>query len=332
MGKILVTGGAGFIGSHVCKLLARAGREFIVYDNLDRGHREAVRWSELVQGDLNDTRLLTETIQRHQVDAVIHFAALAYVRESLEAPERYWRQNVAGTVSLLEAMIAGGARTMIFSSSCATYGIPPRVPIPVDTPQAPINPYGRTKLVGEWMIRDIAERHGLRTMFLRYFNVAGADPDGEIGEVHDPESHIIPVLLLKTLAGETEPARIFGREHPTPDGTCVRDYLHVVDLARAHLGALEYLERGGESTALNVGLGRGTSILELIRLCEQVTGRPVPHIFEPPYAGDPPMLVADPGDTWQRLGLQPNYPDVATMIDHAWGWFQHGRAAWLKSQ
>ncbi|KEO51509.1 UDP-glucose 4-epimerase GalE [Thioclava pacifica] len=318
--KILVTGGAGYIGSHCCKALAKAGREPVVYDNLSRGHADAVRWGPLVVGDMRDRALLERTLAEHQIGAVIHFAALAYVGESVGAPEQYYDVNLGGMTALLEAAGAVGVDKIVFSSSCATYGTPERLPISEDLPQTPINPYGRTKLVCEWMLQDAQTAHGLRFAALRYFNAAGADPEGEIGERHDPETHLIPLVLMAA-SGQAGPLKIFGTDYPTPDGTCIRDYIHVDDLARAHLLALDHLEAGGASLKLNLGTGRGASIHEVVAAVERVTGRKVPHELAPRRPGDPAELTADPSKAAEVLGFTARYRDLDEIVAHAAPWF-----------
>ncbi len=292
MTSVLVTGGAGFIGSHTCKALRNAGFSPLSYDNLSRGNAEAVKWGELVAGDIADGRLLRETLKRHRPSAVVHFAAFAYVGESTENPGLYYRNNVAGTVALLEAMRECDVRHIVFSSSCAVYGVPAIVPIPETSPLNPVNPYGAT--------------------------------DGEIGECHVPETHVIP-LLLDAAAGEREAFTVFGTDYPTADGTCVRDYIHVSDLADAHVLALRNLLQGGESEALNIGTGRGWSVLELIDIARRVTGRSIPIRCGPRRLGDPPALVSDPTRSRERLAWWPRYPDVAQQIAHAWAWHQSKR-------
>ncbi len=320
--KILVTGGAGFIGSHCCKALARAGRVPVVYDNLSRGHADAVKWGPLVKGDLRDTATLAETLKAHRIEAVIHFAALAYVGESGTEPNLYYDNNVGGMISLLDAMEQAGTSKIIFSSSCATYGVPERLPICEDAPQAPISPYGRTKLGCEWILRDVAQARGLKFAALRYFNAAGADPGGEIGERHDPETHLIPLALMAA-SGKTQPLKVFGTDYDTPDGTCIRDYIHVVDLAEAHLLALSHLAAGGENLVLNLGTGRGHSVREVIEAIERVTGRAVPFEDAPRRPGDPAELTADPVRARDVLGLRPSYPELDEIVSHAAPWFGH---------
>ena len=323
--RVLVTGGAGYIGSHCCKALARAGAEVVVYDNLSRGHADAVKWGPLVEGDLRDRATLEAALRAHRIEAVIHFAALAYVGESVGAPEAYYDNNLGGMIALLEVMEAVGVGRIVFSSSCATYGTPAQLPITEDMVQAPINPYGRTKLACEWMLRDAAVAHGIDFAALRYFNAAGADPEGEIGERHDPETHLIPLALMAA-SGEAGPLRIFGTDYPTPDGTCIRDYIHVDDLAEAHLRALDHLAAGRGSVALNLGTGRGSSVREVIAAVERVTGRPVPVIAEARRAGDPAELTADPSKARETLGFAARYTDLDQIVAHAAPWFGHARA------
>lgn len=320
MSRVLVTGGAGFIGSHCCKALAKAGREPVVYDDLSRGHTDAVRWGPLVEGDLRDRDLLAKTLAEYDIGAVIHFAALAYVGESVGEPERYYDVNLGGMTALLSAMEGAGIDKIVFSSSCATYGTPARLPISEDLPQAPINPYGRTKLICEWMLDDAQVAHDLRFAALRYFNAAGADPEGEIGERHDPETHLIPLVLMAA-SGQAGPLKIFGTDYPTPDGTCIRDYIHVDDLARAHLLALDHLEKGGESVKLNLGTGRGASIHEVVAAVARVTGRKVPYELAPRRPGDPAELTADPSKAAEVLGFTARYRDLDEIVAHAAPWF-----------
>ena len=313
---ILVTGGAGYIGSHACKALAQEGFTPIAFDNLVLGHRDAVRWGPLVEADIRDEDALAETIRKYAVEAVIHFAAFAYVGESVDAPAKYYRNNVGGTLSLLDARRSASVDKLVFSSSCATYGVPDVLPITESAPQRPINPYGRTKLVVEQVLEDYAHAYGSRHVALRYFNAAGADPDGEIGERHDPETHLIPLALLAA-AGRREALEVFGDDYDTPDGTCVRDYIHVTDLARAHVLALRHLLDGGDSLALNLGSGSGSSIREVIGAVAQVTGRRVPHVIKPRRPGDPPVLYADPRLAKERLGFETEMSDLHTIVGTA---------------
>ena len=317
--RLLVTGGAGYVGSHACKALARAGHELVVYDNLDRGHAEAVRWGPLEQGDIRDRARLSAVISRHRPDLVMHFAALAYVGESMERPLAYHDVNVGGTLSLLEAMREQGVGAIVFSSTCATYGIPEILPIREDAPQRPVNPYGFSKLAVERMLADCAAAHGLAWMALRYFNAAGADPDGEIGEVHEPETHAIP-LALRAALGRGPAFSVLGRDLDTPDGTAIRDYIHVTDLADAHVRAAEHLAGGGESGALNLGTGRGTSVAELVEAVSRVSGRPVPTLEAPRRAGDPPILYAEAGRAAQLLGWRPTLSSLDRIIETALAW------------
>ena len=326
--RVLVAGGAGYIGSHTCKALAAAGHTPIVYDNLHTGHRWAVKWGPFEQGDLNDAAALAATMKRHKPEAVINFAALAYVGESNEEPTLYYRNNVAGMVSLLEAVRAHDIGTMVFSSSCATYGVPERVPIVEDRPQNPINPYGRTKLMGEMMLRDAAAAHGLGVVALRYFNAAGADAGGELGEEHDPETHLIP-LVLQAAAGLRDRISIFGTDYPTPDGTCIRDYIHVTDLAAAHVAALSAC-RPGKFAAYNLGTGTGASIDEVVGRARQITRKPIPSKAEARRPGDPPALVADPTLSRTALGWTPGHSSLDNIISTAWAWMTEHRARAVK--
>ncbi|WP_338723988.1 UDP-glucose 4-epimerase GalE [Devosia sp. XK-2] len=311
--RILITGGAGFIGSHTAKLLSASGIEPVVFDNLSTGNRSSVRWGPFVQGDILDTPLLARTIARYRPTAVIHFAASAYVGESVEDPAKYYRNNLVGTLSLLDACLQSRLSNIIFSSSCATYGVPAHLPISEDTPQSPINPYGRTKLIAEHMLRDYAAAYGLRYVALRYFNACGADPDGEIGEWHSPETHLVPRALMAT-AGIIPFLEVFGDDYETADGTCVRDYIHVADLAQAHVLAYKYLSAGGRDLVVNVGTGRGTSIREILTAIHSMTGIEVPVRMHPRRAGDPPTLYADPSLARATIGFAAEHSDLATIL------------------
>jgi UDP-arabinose 4-epimerase len=325
--SILVTGGAGYVGSHACKALAAAGWRPVVFDNLSRGHREAVRWGTLVEGDLADRAAVVAALRAHQASAVMHFAAFAYVGESVGDPEMYYRNNVGGTLSLLSAMREAGVATLVFSSTCAVYGVPDRVPIREDSPKAPLNPYGETKLAIERALSWYAGAYGLRYAALRYFNAAGGDPAGEIGEDHDPESHLIPRVLRAAL-GTGEPVEIYGTDYSTPDGTAIRDYIHVTDLADAHVRALAALAAGGDSMALNLGTGSGASVREVVAAVERVAGRQVPRREAARRAGDPPELVADPALARARLGWRPRLSDLDTIVGTALAWeTRRGRRA-----
>jgi len=312
-GCVLVTGGAGFIGSHTCKLLAAAGIEPIVYDNLVTGHRGAVRWGPLVKGDIQDTDLLVRTLAEYKPHAVIHFAASAYVGESVEDPAKYYLNNVAGSLSLLEACRRVQVMKIVFSSTCATYGTPANLPIQETTPQNPISPYGRSKLMVEQILEDYDSAYGLRYVSLRYFNACGADPEGELREDHEPETHLIPRALL-CASGKLDRLALFGDDHETVDGTCVRDYIHVTDLARAHVQAVQYLIDGKESLAVNLGSGQGTSIREVLEAIGRLTARPVPTVVAPKRPGDPPILIADATLASKRLGFVAQLSDIDTII------------------
>ena len=316
---ILVTGGAGYIGSHACKALARAGYSPIAFDNLVYGHRQAVRWGPLVEGDLADGALVADTLRRFDIAAVMHFAAYAYVGESMAKPELYFRNNVVNSLGLLEAMDAAGIRRIVFSSTCATYGIPDAVPIDETMLQRPVNPYGESKLMIERALHWHGVAHGLGHVALRYFNAAGADPEGETGEHHTPETHLIP-LVLDTALGRRAQIDIYGTDYPTPDGTAIRDYIHVTDLAAAHVQALAYLERGGPSIALNLATGHGHSVREVVAAAERVTGRRIPRREIERRAGDPPCLVADATLANRTLGWTPEVSDLDTIIATAWAW------------
>lgn len=323
--SILVTGGAGYIGSHACKALARAGYRPVVYDDLSRGHREAVRWGPLVEGDIGDTPRLAAAIEEHAVTAVLHFAAFAYVGESVGDPARYYHNNLCGSLSLLEAMRETGVGEIVFSSTCATYGTPDTVPIRETAPQRPVNPYGETKLAIERALHWYGEAYGMRSISLRYFNAAGADRDGEIGECHEPETHLVPLVLAAAL-GRRPAIEIFGSDYPTPDGTAIRDYIHVDDLAEAHLRALERLRAGGDSIALNLGTGHGHSVREVIAAAEVISGCKIPVRDAPRRPGDPAALVADPRLAAETLGWQARFSDLDTIISAALDWHRRTNA------
>ena len=316
--KVLVTGGAGYIGSHACKALALAGHQPIVYDNLCNGHREAVKWGPLHQGDLNDPRELAAAFATHEPDAVMHFAAFAYVGESMTRPEAYYANNVGGMLCLLEAMRSAEVWRIVFSSSCATYGACQAPLIDENTRQAPISPYGRTKLIGEQMLADYASAHRLGGIALRYFNAAGADATAELGESHDPETHLIP-LVLQAALGLRASITINGDDFETPDGTCIRDYLHVEDIATAHVLALARLEPA-EFDAYNLGVGRGISVRQIVETVQRVTERPVVAKIGPRRPGDPARLVADPSKAMSQLGWIPTASDIEDIIRSAWKW------------
>lgn len=320
---VLVTGGAGYIGSHTCKALARAGYLPVSYDNLCNGHGWAVKWGPLERGDLLDSERLAAVLAHWQPLAVVHFAAFAYVGESVDKPGLYYRNNVVGSLNLLQAMHAQGVRRIVFSSTCATYGQPEALPIVEATPQRPINPYGASKLMVERMLADFGTAHGLAWTALRYFNAAGADAEGETGECHNPETHLIP-LVLDAAAGLRPHITVFGTDYDTPDGTCVRDYIHVSDLADAHVRALDATGRDGVTGAFNLGNGLGFSVRQVIDTAQQVTGRPVPVQWGPRRAGDPPALVSDASLARRVLGWVPQTPDLEGIVRTAWAWHQKG--------
>jgi UDP-arabinose 4-epimerase len=317
--SVLVTGGAGYIGSHACKALARAGYLPVTYDNLSRGHRHAVRWGPLVEGDIADRAAVAAAIKSHRVAAVMHFAAFAYVGESGTDPALYYRNNVAGTLALLDAMREAGADRIVFSSTCATYGLPDSVPIAETTPQRPVNAYGETKLAVERALYWYGQAYGLRWAALRYFNAAGCDRDGEIGEEHEPETHLIP-LVLRAALGSAPPVSIFGTDYPTPDGTAIRDYIHVEDLASAHVRALDYLDKGGANIAVNLATGRGYSVREIIAAVARAAGRAVPRRETARRPGDPASLVADPSLARSVLGWQAECSNLDNIIGTALAW------------
>ncbi|ANT50866.1 UDP-glucose 4-epimerase GalE [Mesorhizobium amorphae] len=310
---ILVTGGAGFIGSHTCKLLSAAGYLPVVYDDLSRGNEKSVAWGPLVVGDIRDGEALRQAIATYRPKAIIHFAALAYVGESVREPAEYYSTNVAGTIAVLDAARAGSIQNVIFSSSCATYGVPEALPVRETSSQNPISPYGRTKLMGEQIIGDYAVAYGMKYAILRYFNACGADPDGELGEWHSPETHLVPRVLMAA-SGMIDEIEVFGTDYDTSDGTCVRDYIHVSDLARAHLKALMHLEAGGENLSVNLGTGRGVSIKEILQAVSRMTSKSVPAVYRTKRPGDPAELYADPVNAREHLGFVPELSDIDTIV------------------
>ena len=325
--RVLITGGAGYIGSHAAKALAQAGHEGVVYDNLATGHRWAVKWGPFEYGDINDTATLIEVMRRHRIEAVLHFAARSYVGESATRPDIYYRTNVAGSLSVLEAMRAVGVGKIVFSSTCATYGARNAMPLVEGMPQTPINPYGRTKLMVEEILADYASAYGIAAMVLRFFNAAGADPDGELGEEHAPETHLVP-LILQAAAGLRPEIQLFGDDYPTADGTCVRDYVHVTDLGATHLAALSHLA-AGTMAAYNLGSGQGFSVREVLSAAERITGRTVPVRVVARRPGDPPRLVADTAAASAALGWAPRHSDLDSIIRTTWAWMtQHRRSAY----
>ena len=316
--RVLVTGGAGYVGSHAAKLLAESRHDVWVLDNLAEGHRAAVGKLPLVVADLMDQAAIVEVLRQHRIEAVMHFAALAYVGVSILEPAEYYQNNIVGTLSLLDAMRAADVRRIVFSSTCATYGIPNKVPISEDHSQAPISPYGFTKLAIERALADYSHAYGIGYAALRYFNASGAAADGSIGEDHDPETHLIP-LVLQVALGQRQTIDVFGTDYPTPDGTCIRDYIHVDDLASAHLLALEKLDTG-TSLKLNLGTGRGVSVQEIVDISRSVTGHEIPTRAVARREGDPPELVADPSAAKRELGWEARHKDVRETIESAWRW------------
>jgi UDP-arabinose 4-epimerase len=317
--RVLITGGAGYIGSHTAKLLAACGHTPIVFDDFTQGHEWAVKWGPLERGSLADQGRLREVFAAHKVEAVVHFAASALVGESMSQPTKYFRNNTVATLNLLDAMREAGVATIVFSSTCATYGDPVRVPIDETHPQTPVNPYGESKLMVEKILRWYGSAYGLKWIALRYFNAAGADPAGEIGEDHDPETHLVPLVIGAAL-GTRPPVKVFGTDYPTPDGSAVRDYVHVMDLADAHRRALEGLDNGTASQAINLGTGQGHSVRSVIDTVTRVAGKKVPFEEAPRRAGDPPELVAAPGRARDVLGWSCRYAALEVIVEHAWKW------------
>ncbi len=316
--NVLFTGGAGYVGSHAARLLKLAGHEPWIYDNLAYGHRAAVPQGRLIEGDLMDGARLAAAMRDHKIDAVMHFAAFCYVGESVTEPAKYYQNNVTGTLSLLDAMRAEGVKRIVFSSTCATYGEPDKVPITESEKQSPINPYGYTKLAIEFALADYARAYGWGYAALRYFNASGAAEDGSIGEDHDPETHLIPLVLAVAL-GQRDEVLVFGDDYPTSDGTCVRDYIHVDDLGRAHIAALERLKPGVE-LKLNLGTGAGASVAEVAEACRRVTGHKIPARVVDRRAGDPPALVADPSLARKTLDWTPKFVGIEPIVASAWQW------------
>lgn len=319
---ILITGGAGYIGSHINKMLYGQGYETVVFDNLVYGHKEAVKEGILEVGDLADIQKLDEVFKKYDIEAVFHFAAYAYVGESVIYPDKYYNNNVVNTLHLLDTMVKHHVKYIIFSSTCATYGIPENIPITEEEKQVPINPYGASKLMIERILKDYYSAYGIHYCCLRYFNAAGADPEGELGESHTPETHLIP-LILEVAAGNREDITVFGTTYPTEDGSCVRDYIHVTDLADAHIRAMEYIKSGGESTCFNLGNNLGNSVFEVIRAVQEVTGKDISIKSGNVRPGDPPVLVGNAKKAQQILGWVPKYGDIQTIVNHAWNWYCH---------
>jgi UDP-glucose 4-epimerase len=321
MNTILVVGGAGYVGSHLVRQLVQTQIPVLVLDNLVYGHRESVKEAELIVGDMEDTPLLEKIFSAHPVEAVMHFAAYCYVGESVTDPAKYYQNNVASTLNLLKAMNRFRVKKFIFSSTCATYGVPQKLPLTEDHPQNPINPYGATKLMVERMLSDFDVAYGLKSISFRYFNAAGADPAGDIGEWHEPETHLIP-LVLGVAVGRRESVQIYGTDYPTPDGTCIRDYIHVNDLAQAHILGLKHLLGGNSSEAFNLGNGNGFSVREVIQTAERVTGRRIKVVETSRRPGDPPVLVGSSDKAKQVLGWQPQFPSLKDIVGTAWNWHQ----------
>jgi UDP-glucose-4-epimerase GalE len=319
--SVLIAGGAGYIGSHAAKLVAQAGLEPVVLDNFVYGHKWAAKWGPLVEGDIGDRPLLDRVLKEHRVTSVIHFAAYAYVGESVTNPRKYFHNNLVNTISLLDAMVDQGVRDIVFSSTCATYGEPAKVPISEEQPQNPVNPYGESKLAVEKILGWYQRAYDMRFAALRYFNAAGADPDGEIGEDHDPETHLIP-LAIEAALGRGKELQIFGTDYPTPDGTPVRDYIHVTDLAEAHILALAHLQKGTKELKLNLGTGQGHSVRQVVTAVEKVSGKKVPAREVGRRAGDPPFLVADARKAGQVLAWHPKYAALETIVEHALRWHE----------
>lgn len=319
--KILITGGAGYIGSHAVRLLLRAGHDVVIFDNLIFGHADFAQGCPLIQSDLSDMAMLEKTFEQHKPQAVLHFAAYAYVGESVENPGKYYQNNVGSTLHLLEAMVRHNVKKLVFSSTCATYGIPQKTPLTEEHPQVPINPYGQTKKMVEQILSDFDRAHGLKSVCLRYFNASGADPDGGIGEDHNPETHLIP-LVLDAAMGRRSHITVYGDDYETPDGTCIRDYIHVTDLADAHIRALDFLMRENRSDFFNLGNGKGFSVKEIIAASEKVTGKSIPVHYGERRPGDPAVLVGSAEKAKAILGWQPQYNDIHTIIQTAWNWHQ----------
>jgi len=321
---VLVTGGAGYVGSHACKALAASGFVPVTFDNLVYGHRSAVRWGPFVEGDLDDTELLTRTLEEHSIEAVLHFAAFAYVGESMRAPQKYFANNVCNSLNLLEAMRSAAVDVIVFSSTCATYGLPESLPIGEAHPQRPVNPYGESKLFVERALGWYEHAYSFRWAALRYFNAAGADPDGEIGERHDPETHLVP-LVIEAALGSRATLEIFGTDYATADGTAIRDYIHVTDLAAAHVRTLQRLLEGTGRLELNLGTGTGSSVREVIAAVENCTGTRIDVTERGRREGDPPVLIADATLAHQVLGWQPRYSSLATIVETAVRWHRQER-------
>lgn len=316
---ILIVGGAGYIGSQVNKELNLQGYETVVFDNLGHGHKDFVKWGVFQEGDLSEIQDIRRVFEKYPIQAVMHFAAFTYVGESVDDPQKYYLNNLRNTLNLLQVMLEEKVKYLVFSSTCATYGEPQEIPITENHPQNPISPYGRGKLMMEQILADYSQAYHLNFVSLRYFNAAGADPDADIGELHQPETHLIP-LILDVAAGNRDNIQIFGTDYPTPDGTCVRDYIHVLDLADAHIKALNYLQKGGESDVFNLGNGRGFSVKEVIETAEKITGEKIRVKEAERRPGDPPVLVGSSDKAREILGWKPEYADLSMIIETAWKW------------
>lgn len=318
---ILIVGGAGYIGSHVNKELNKRGYETVIFDNLSYGHEDFVKWGNFERVDLEDVERLRELFCKYPIDVVMHFAAFTYVGESVEDPQKYYMNNLKNTLNLLQVMLEFDVKYFVFSSTCATYGNPLKIPITEDHPQNPINPYGKAKLMVEKVLEDYSRAYGLKYVALRYFNAAGADADGEIGELHDPETHLIP-LILDAASGKREDIKIFGTDYDTPDGTCIRDYVHVTDLADAHIKALEYLKNGGKSDFFNLGNGNGFSVREVIETARKITGKNIKAVEDVRRPGDPPVLVGSSKKAREILKWEPKYDELSKIVETAWKWHE----------
>ncbi len=317
--NVLVTGGAGYIGSQTCKVLAKAGHRPVAFDNLSTGWEDLVRWGPLVRGDLSDRASIRKAIREYEIETVVHFAAFSNVGESVRDPRVFFENNLGGTMSLVGGMLDEGVLQIVFSSTAAVYGSPDEIPIPEEHPHRPVNPYGVTKSTIEALLQSYDAPYGLRSVSLRYFNAAGADPEGETGERHEPELHLLPRVVDVAL-GRRDRVEIYGTDYPTPDGTAIRDYIHVLDLATAHVQALDYLLAGGSSVALNLGTGRGASVLEVVRAVEKITGRELPNQIGPRREGDPPQLVASAERARQLLGWHPEHSELEHIVETDWHW------------
>ena len=319
---ILIVGGAGYIGSHLNKEISKKGIKTVIFDNLSYGHRDFVKWGTFEKGDLGNIEDIRSVFRKYPIEAVMHFAAFTYVGESVEDPQKYYLNNVKNTLNLLQVMLEENVKYFVFSSTCATYGNPVEIPITENHPQNPINPYGKGKLIVETVLKDYNDAYGLKYASLRYFNAAGADPDGDVGELHDPETHLIP-LILDVAAGKREDIKIFGTDYDTPDGTCIRDYIHVTDLAEAHILALEYLQNGGKSDFFNLGNGNGFSVKEVIETARKVTGKNIKAAEADRRPGDPPILVGSSDKAKKTLNWNPKYDKLSKIIETAWNWHKN---------